>query len=72
MMAVVAAFRRLMCLNHDDQIKSENGVVFLRCVLCGRRTPGWKVGGAAEGTADQHSIEKYPAKPVRVVKPAHS
>jgi hypothetical protein len=61
-----------MCLTHDDHITSENGVLFLRCALCGRRTPGWNVRGTAEGTADQHSMKKYPAKPVRVVKPAHS
>ena len=36
---------RLRCAldRHDDVLQSENGRLFLRCLSCGRETPGWNV-----------------------------
>ena len=39
---------------HDYSIRCESGAMFLRCVLCGRRSQGWFVrpdGEPAEQTA---------------------
>jgi len=33
---------------HDYGMWCEPGQIFLRCVHCGKRSPGWTVGGKAE------------------------
>jgi hypothetical protein len=32
---------------HDYNVCCESGAIFLRCQVCGRRSPGWNVRPAA-------------------------
>lgn len=36
---------------HDTQARAEGGQVFLRCLDCGRRSPGWDVGVKVQRSA---------------------
>lgn len=38
---------QLMCglQGHEDLVQFDRGRMFLRCVTCGRDTPGWDVSG---------------------------
>jgi len=44
--AAAARLREAMCGigGHDDHVRAIGNRMFLRCLACGRETPGWRVG----------------------------
>lgn len=48
-------WNRLKCYlsgKHEYGMWCEPGAIFLRCVHCGERSPGWTIGGATDARPD--------------------
>jgi hypothetical protein len=48
---------------HEYGVWCEPGAIFLRCVHCGRRSPGWAVEGKAEGAGKATGKARGAGKP---------
>ena len=46
---------------HDYGMWCEPGQIFLRCVHCGKRSPGWTIGGKTEAVSEPRpAVAKAP------------
>jgi len=52
---------------HDYGMWCEPGQIFLRCVHCGKRSPGWTIGGKAEVISEPRPAVAKAHAPARVV-----
>jgi hypothetical protein len=70
--AVVAKVRQMFCgmHGHDNLLQFERDRLFLRCVSCGRETPGWELTETPPtvtevGDASRHAIVRPPLVGIR-------
>jgi hypothetical protein len=52
---------------HEYGVWCEPGAIFLRCVHCGRRSPGWSLAGKTDAAPHRHSHTATPAARPRVL-----
>ena len=48
---------RLLC-RHEDTMKFEVTTVYLQCLHCGRRTPGWTIKSSAQAREEREERKK--------------
>ena len=69
-MAIWNWFNCYLSGRHDYGMWCEPGAIFLRCVHCGRRSPGWSVSGKESPVSHPKPIKAPMAaapKPSRVI-----
>ncbi len=50
---------------HEFSITCEPGTVYLRCIHCSKRSPGWALEGRTGGLTPAKAAASLPARPAR-------
>jgi len=49
---------------HEFGVWGEPGMIYLRCLHCGKRSTGWAMGGGNPRPADTSPVARFPAQNV--------